>query len=182
MMLEDHPHETPKETENHARRQTVTEPSNIVNLADIAARRAAAAAEADAEILAPDFLRAMPYRVVLDWAGGDFDRLVAVAQAPDYRPEWIAHQMDDAGTLLNSHQLPILGKMITEAGPFLSKRERWVMRQLRGGPMPGAELVKLAADAVEYREHKRLDICIARDVAKLVERGMVQVRDGLVSA
>lgn len=72
-------------------------------------------------------LEGMEYEAVKKWAGANFDRLRAVAEARDYRPEWIGHQIA-AHRAVTVSEAEVLVGMITSAGPFLSPRQRWIMR------------------------------------------------------
>src|SRR5260370_14870470 len=83
----------------------------------------------------PAALAAMSYDVALDWAGADFHRLVAVAKARDYRPEWIAHQLANHGLQPSAQDAEILSRMVADAGPYISRRHRCIMRQLRIKPL-----------------------------------------------
>jgi hypothetical protein len=136
--------------------------------------------------LSTEQLSKLPYDAVLDWAGWggptesiDFNRLVAVAKARDYHPRWISHQMEECGRAPTPEQAATLDRMIAEAGPYLSRRERWVLRHLRSTPRSESELVRLASKAAEFREYKHPDRCVANDIGKLVERNLIQTR-GLV--
>ena len=102
----------------------------------------------------PAELAAMSYDAALDWAGADFHRLVAVAKARDYRPEWIAHQLENQGKQLSPQEVEIIAHMVAEAGPYISRCQRWIMRQLRIKPLTVKALAAVAASAVEYRDYK----------------------------
>jgi len=121
----------------------------------------------EAALAAAD-LSTMSYADALSWAGADLDRLLAVARAKDYRPEWIAHQLFNRGFEPTRAQAAMLDRMIADAGPYLSRRERWILRHIRVEPMHESKLVKLAADAAEYRPYKQVPKCVSHDVAKLV--------------
>jgi hypothetical protein len=62
-------------------------------------------------------------------AGADFQRLMAVAKARDYRPEWIGHQLENYGVKPTPAQAAILSRMIAVAGSYISRRRRWVLRR-----------------------------------------------------
>jgi predicted alpha/beta hydrolase len=126
----------------------------------------------------PEELAAMFYDDALDWAGADFDRLVTVCRARDYRPEWIQHQLDSHGLTPSAHQAAILAGIVAEAGPYLSRRCRWVMRQLREQPMAEVKLAKAAAAAVEFRGYKDVPRCLQNDLARLTTLALVQIRGG----
>jgi hypothetical protein len=156
--------------------------SNVVNLA---AYRDAKAHETAERNPTPEQLAARPYAEVIVWARGDFNRLVAVARARDYRPEWIVHQLEDHGRPMTEPQHALIAQMIAEAGPYLTRRERWVLRQIRAGGSTGLEaLTSLAKESVEYRSFKDVARCVANDVAKMVERGLIRktVMDGEATA
>jgi hypothetical protein len=148
--------------------------TNVVNIADF--RRRETEHYPTAEELAT-----MPYNAVLNWAGSSFDRLVAVARARDYMPQWVLHQMEEHGRQLTGPQDAIMQRLIANAGPYLSRRQRWIMRQVKAKPMPVSALAELAASAAEYRGYKRPDRCVAHDIAKLVESGMLQTHAGVIS-
>src|SRR6266403_1661401 len=99
-------------------------------------------------------LAAMSYDAAVDWAGADFQRLAAVARARDYRPEWIAHQLENHGKQLSAQQAEILARMVAKAGPYISRRQRWIMRQLRVKALTEKALAVMAALAVEYCKYK----------------------------
>jgi hypothetical protein len=129
----------------------------------------------------PADLSTMSYYDLLTWAGFDFDRLLEAAAAKNYRPEWIAHQILDQGRDITNQQAMVLDQMISDAGPYLNRRQRWVLRQVKAKPTCGEVLAVLAAKAAEYRDYKHPERCVANDVAKLVERGLIQTRDGVIS-
>jgi hypothetical protein len=89
----------------------------------------------------------------LSLRGDNFDRLAAVAKARDYRPEWIERHITRE---LSDRESEILQRMIAEAGPFLSRRCRWIMRQIRVKPMTAEELETMAISAPEYRDLKQI--------------------------
>jgi hypothetical protein len=145
--------------------------SNIVILDQYRSETRGTAEEAAAK--AAD-LFAMSYAYALSWAGADFDRLLALARAKDYRPEWIAHQLFDRGLEPTPAQVAILDRMIAAAGPYISRRERWILRQLNVKPTSESSLVKLASKAAEYREYKHPDRCVGHDIGKLVARSLIR--------
>jgi hypothetical protein len=147
---------------------------NVINLAGFRAEDKEPAATAGE-------LSRMSYNAVLDWAGADFDRLLAVAQARDYRPEWIKHQMEDRGHEPTQAQAEVLNLMISDAGPYMNRRQRWVLRQVKAKPTCVEVLAVLAAKADEYRDYKHTERCVANDLAKLVELGLIQTREGVIS-
>jgi hypothetical protein len=149
--------------------------SNVINLSNYRSETQRTAEEAAAKAAE---LSTMSYDALLDWAGFDFDRLCAVARAKDYRPEWISHQLTGYGIELTPAQAGTLARMIADAGEYLSRRHRWILRQLRSRPMQQQTLSKLAADAQEYRPYKQIPKCVAHDLAKLAERGLIRHRDG----
>jgi hypothetical protein len=123
----------------------------------------------------PAELAVMSYPAALDWAGADSQRLAAVAKARDYRPEWISHQLENQGVQLSAQQIDIITRMVAAAGPYLSRRQRWVVRQLKAKPtMSQSALVKLASKAAEFRQYKHVDRCVANDIAKLVARNLIR--------
>jgi hypothetical protein len=125
-----------------------------------------------------DQVRAMFYDHVVEWAACDFDRLVAVARARDYRPEWVRHQLENNEVEPTPEQAVVLARMIDEAGAFISRRQRWILRQLTARPLYEAKLVTRAADAAEYRDLKYVDRGVAHDLRKLVELGRIKVSVG----
>ncbi len=129
--------------------------NNVVNIADF--RRPETTSPE--QYPTPDELAAMPYYAVLDWAGSSFDRLVAVAEARDYRPEWIIHQLAEHGRQLTGPQDALMARMIADAGPFISRRQRWIFRQIQTRPLSETKLVAKAADAAEYRDLKHIGLC-----------------------
>jgi hypothetical protein len=150
--------------------------SNVISLEQYRSERMdeEAAAKAAAQ------LSTMSYVDVLEWAGVDFGRLLAVARARDYRPEWIAHQLEERGRPPTQQQATVLDRMIADAGEYLSRRERWVLRQLKAKPMSESGLVKLATKAAEFRGYKHPGRCVANDIGKLAARNLIQARGGLV--
>ena len=135
----------------------------------------------EAEAPLPD-LAAMSYQAAVEWAGADFDRLVAVARARDYRPEWIQHQLENLGRAPSPRQADVLAAMIAAAGPYLSRRRRWIIRQLRIKPLTEKALTAMAAGAPEYRDLKLVDRAVANDVDGLVVLGLVIKQGGKVHA
>jgi len=128
-------------------------------------------------------LRAMSYPAVLKWAGTDFGRLCAVADARGYYPSWIEHTLLDHGVTPTLEQSRVLARMFAAAGPHLSRRQRWIMRQLRERPIrPESELAELATSADQYAGYSKPERCIRHDLEKLSELGLVSVRGGLVEA
>ena len=125
---------------------------------------------------------ALSYDVALDWAGADFHRLVAVAKARDYRPEWIAHQLENHGLQPSAQEAEILARMVADAGPYISRRQRWIMRQLRIKPLTVKALAAMATSAAEYRDYKDVPRCVAHDIARLESRGLVRQHGGKVQA
>jgi hypothetical protein len=122
----------------------------------------------------------MPYDALCQWAGADFERLLAVRAAKDYRPEWIGHQLCSFGIEPTPAQAAVLDLMIAEAGPFLSRRERWVLRQVKAKPTCMETLARLAKGTPEYRPYKDVGRCVANDVARMVERGLIQMSRGVI--
>jgi hypothetical protein len=143
--------------------------SNVVRLAD---HRPPAS---------PDLVTAS-YGEVLDWAGSDFDRLVAVARARDYYPTWVHHQLQDHGIELTPDQAVILAGMVAAAGPYLTKRQRWIMRQVKLKPCSESKLVNTAPKAPEYRAYKDPARCVRHDIAKLLELGMITINNLMITA
>lgn len=117
---------------------------------------------------------------MLEWAGANFDRLLAVAKARDYRPEWIGHQIADH-PVVTQHEAEIIARMTAQAGPFLSQRLRWVMREIKVAPMSESDLASKAKSTNHYREYKRLDLRVRRDLDKLEELGLVRRNGALVA-
>jgi hypothetical protein len=153
--------------------------TNVIDLEQF--RRSSEARWETPPDLTADELARMRYGAVLDWAGSSFDRLVAVAKARDYRPEWILHQMADHGRQLTGPQDALIAQMIRDAGPFLPKRQRWIMRQLADGRQRlESALAKMAESAVEFREYKRPAQCVRNDLYELQELGLIESRDGIV--
>lgn len=146
--------------------------SNVVQLS--AYRESVAAAERSIGAATAAQLTVISYDALLDWCGADFSRLVAAAQARDYRPEWISHQLENHGRAPTPREAEILTTMIVAAGPYLSPRLRWIMRHVRTKPMTTAALVKLATAAKEYRDYKHVDRCVEHDIGKLEELGLVR--------
>jgi hypothetical protein len=153
--------------------------SNVVNIADF--RRPATTPPE--QYPTDEELAKMRYGAVLDWAGADFDRLVAVARARDYRPQWIVHQLAERGRTLTGPEHAIMDRLVADAGEYLTRRQRWIMRQLRTRPgISQSALAELAAKAPEFRGFKRPDLCIGHDIAKLVEMGLVKTREKISDA
>ena len=155
--------------------------SNVISLEQYRSKtqrmdEEAAAKAAEAGHKTFEQLSVMPYAALLDWARVDFERLLVVAHVKDYRPEWIVNQLLNHGVEPTPAQAATLSQMIADAGPYLSRRERWVLRQVRAGHSTQSKLVKLAAGAAEYRGMKRVDLCVANDLAKLVEHGLIRGR------
>ena len=152
--------------------------SNVVSLEQYRRSRVrtdeGAAAKADAD------LYTMPYDALCRWAGADFERLLTVRAAKDYRPEWVGHQLCNFGIEPTPAQAAVLDRMIAEAGPFLSRRERWVLRHVKAKPTCIKTLARLAKGTPEYRPYKNVARCVANDVARMVERGLIQVREGVI--
>lgn len=146
----------------------------MTNVIDLGAYRSGVR-EAAEQYPTPEELAAQPYVEICRWAWGDFDRLRAVAAARSYRPEWISHQLEESGRQMTASQAAILARMIEQAGPFLSRRERWVVRQVKAKPTCIEALAQLAKGALEYRGLKRLEIAIGHDVQKLLERGLIKI-------
>jgi hypothetical protein len=151
--------------------------SNVVSLEQYRSKTQRTDEEAAAKAAE---LSAMPYDALCDWAGADFERLLAVARAKDYRPEWVGHQLCNFGIEPTPAQAATLDRMIADAGPYLSRRERWILRQLKAKPMSQSALVKLASKAAEFRGYKHPDRCVANDIGKLAARGLIQARGGLI--
>jgi hypothetical protein len=122
----------------------------------------------------------MPYEAVCNWAGGDFHRLVAAAKARDYRPEWVAHQLENQGKQLSAQEAEILQRMITAEGPYISRRRRWIMRMIRIKPMTEKALVTMAASAPEYRDLKQIERAVQNDIRGLLSLGMASKQGGKV--
>jgi hypothetical protein len=133
----------------------------------------------EAAAAAADLAR-MAYPDLCDWAAGDFGRLLEVARARDYRPEWIIHQLTDRGRKPTPEQAAALDQMVADAGEFLTRRQRWILRHLRAKPMSESALAKLANKAAEFREYKHPDRCLANDIGKLAELNLIQTLGGLV--
>jgi hypothetical protein len=151
--------------------------TNVITLAEY--RDAKQAEEPPRDV--PLDLAAMSYDDALDWAGADFNRLLAVARARDYRPEWIVYRLEsDFGVELQACEAEAIAVMVAEAGPYMSRRQRWILRQLRIKPLAETALTKLAAKALAYRDYKHPDRCVRHDIAKLTERGLVQARGGKI--
>jgi hypothetical protein len=72
----------------------------------------------------------MSYADALMWADADFSRLRFVAYARDYRPEWIVHQLEGAWRAADPQQAALLSRMAVDAGPYISRHKRWIMRVL----------------------------------------------------
>jgi hypothetical protein len=125
-------------------------------------------------------LSTMPYDALCQWAGADFERLLAVRAAKDYRPEWIGHQLCNFCIEPTPAQAATLDRMIADAGPFLSRRERWVLRHVKAKPTCIEALARLAKGAAEYRPYKDVARCVANDVARMVERGLIRMRDDVI--
>jgi hypothetical protein len=123
----------------------------------------------------------MSYDAVLDWAGADFKRLIAVAEARSYRPEWVVHQIEESRPV-SAHEAAILQRMIAEAGPFLSRRQRWIMRQIKIKPHTEEQLATMAASAPEYRELKLKDRAVHNDIVGLIALGLVREHGSKVQA
>jgi hypothetical protein len=68
----------------------------------------------------------------------------------------------------------ILQRMIAAAGPYLSRRQRWIMRQLRVKPLTEKALAAVAALAVEYRKYKDVPRCVRHDINRLTSLGLVR--------
>jgi hypothetical protein len=126
----------------------------------------------------PDDLASMPYGDVVTWAGGDFRRLLAVAKARDYRPEWIAHQIENYGMQLSEKEAEVIAGMVAEAGPFLSRRRRWILRQLRVKTLTQHTLTTMASSAAEYRDYKDIPRCVDHDIDSLFSLGMIREGNG----
>jgi hypothetical protein len=86
--------------------------NNVVSLASFRKQKAVA----EQPQPGADELATMSYDAVLAWAYGDFDRLVMVVQARDYRPEWIMHSMERD---LTPREGEIIERMVVDAGPYL---------------------------------------------------------------
>jgi len=153
--------------------------SNVVSLEQYRSETRRTPEEAAGKAAAQ--LSTMSYDALLDWAGFDFDRLLAAAQAKDYRPEWVGRQLYSYGIEPTPSQAATLDRMIADAGPYLSRRQRWILRNLRSKPISQAALVKLASKAAEFRGYKQPDRCIANDIGKLAARGLIQARGRLAS-
>ena len=94
-------------------------------------------------------LLGMSYYDICGWAGADFERLRAAAQARDYRPAWIKHQLASRGIQPTAAQAAFLDQMVAAAGQFVSRRQRWILRQLKENPpMSKSTLVKLSIRAL----------------------------------
>ena len=70
-------------------------------------------------------------------------------KAKDYRPEWVLHQLTDYGIEPTPDQAMVLDRMIAEAGEFMGRRQRWILRQIRMKPMSATALLKPAIKAAE---------------------------------
>jgi hypothetical protein len=125
-----------------------------------------------------DELRSMFYQDLIEWCGVDFDRLLAAAKARDYRPEWVGHQLENAGLEPTPEQDAILARLVDQVGPFVSRRQRWILRQIQTRPLYESKLVTKAAGAAEYRDLKHVDRGVAHDLKKLVEIGRIKVSVG----
>jgi hypothetical protein len=146
--------------------------SNIIQFADYRETRLKDAGRFDLNELA-----AMSYSGALEWAGADFARLVAVAEARDYRPEWVVHQLADRGHELSARQAQTIDSMIVAAGPYLTQRERWLMKQLSNSPdATDEQLAALAIDAHAYRFCRDFRRCVGNDVRKLTAMGLIERR------
>jgi hypothetical protein len=72
--------------------------------------------------------------------------------------------------------------MVDNAGPYLTRRQRWVMRQLREQPRREESLIKEAKSAVEYRQYKGIAACVGNDIRKLIEVGLVRKQNKKIEA
>jgi hypothetical protein len=149
--------------------------SNVVDLTDFRKPTQRTEASPSAEQL-----RAMPYRDLIQWCGNDFNRLVAAVNARGYWPRWIEHQLASYRERPSAREAMVIEQMIAEAGPFLNRRQRWVMRKVRLAPLTKAKLAEMAAHAVEYTGLKRFDIATRNDVIELIRLGLIAERDGLL--
>ena len=150
---------------------------NVVNLEDYRNKM-----QVENSLLDATELTAMSYDAVIQWAGADFERLAAAAKARDYRPEWIRHQIENYGQRPSAREMMILSDMIAAAGPYLSRRRRWVMRQVRNEPRSESSLIDTARHAAEYRTYKGIPACVRNDLRALVELGLVRELDGKIVA
>jgi hypothetical protein len=151
--------------------------SNVVKLADYREKPGGTQDEYDLEQLTM-----LPYGDAVSWAGADFRRLIAVAKARDYRPEWISHQLENHGLQPSAQQAAILAGMVAAAGPYVSRRQRWILRQIRLKPVTEKALATMASSAAEYRSYKDVPRCVQHDIARLTALGLVQIRGGMVHA
>jgi hypothetical protein len=135
--------------------------SNVVNLADH--RR-------QTGLLTEDEIAAMHFTDAWTWAGADFDRLVIVAKAKDYRPEWVRYQIEKHGRDLTASEVETLQRMIVAAGPYVPPKLRWLLRNLKRYKT-GAELIGAAARSVEYRQLVYTAAGVDRDIGKLLDMG-----------
>jgi hypothetical protein len=143
----------------------MTTTTNLIVLSDF--RQTAVA-----DNITTDQLRAMSYDDALDWAGGRFDRLVIVARARDYYPTWVTHNLDH---VMTPQQAATLERLVAEAGPYLSKRCRWLLRLLRKGPGTVEGIYNMALDAVEYSDLQRVGRGLQNDMRRLIDLGLVEV-------
>src|SRR5258705_4035534 len=71
--------------------------------------------------------------------------------------------------------------MVAKAGPYISRRQRWIMRQLRVKALTEKALAVMAALAVEYCKYKDVPPCVRHDIDRLTSLGLVR-EDGKVHA
>lgn len=145
---------------------------NVVEISDYrAALRRGEESSRDAAELA-----SMTYDEALAWASSDFWRLAAVAKARDYRPEWIEYRMAEYGCELTAQQAEAIKRMVAEAGPYLSSRRRWIMRQINSGCHDEGLLIERAKSAAPFRHCTYVDRCVRNDLATLARDGLIMSR------
>jgi hypothetical protein len=83
---------------------------------------------------------------------------------------------------LSEKEAGIIAGMVAEAGPFLSRRRRWIIRQLRVKALTEKVLVTMASSATEYRSYKDVPRCVEHDISGLAALGLVQIRGGKLHA
>ncbi len=64
--------------------------------------------------------------------------------------------------------------MVAKAGPYISRRQRWIMRQLRVKALTEKALAVMAALAVEYCKYKDVPRCVRHDIDRLTSLGLVR--------
>jgi hypothetical protein len=147
--------------------------SSVVNLADYGDEQAGGERWPSTEELA-----AMSYAAAIDWAAGDFDKLIAVAKARDYRPEWIARRIEDHGQQPTAREAAIIARLVAEAGPYISRRQRWIMRLIREKPRAENVVMGEAMKAAEYSDLKRIPQAVGNDLRGLLELGLIEFING----